>query len=320
MFKKRVLTLFAFVIVLGGCENFNSSTPATAAPTQNGYRFVPPPQPSVTQVSPHLVTVDTKQLLHAPVQVNVVSGANAVDQANKKALIQPSSTRTLNSIIIYPYQAGNIYEIYAAPMNVTDIEMQPGEQIISVAAGDTVRWELSKTLSGADSSRTEHLLIKPFEEDISTTMVITTNQRTYHLLLKSTKNTFMATVQWQYDNQGMLVNNLSGGAGGASSVENGLPSFNIADLDFSYKTELKKGNKPDWMPKAVFNDGLKTYIEFSSRLQSAPALFMKQNGSGDASVNYRIVGNYYVIDQVMTAAELMSGNGETVVEITYNKS
>jgi type IV secretion system protein VirB9 len=318
MLKKRLLTLVAFISVLNGCENFNSSVSGTT-PSQNNYRFVPPPQPAVTQVTPHLVSVDTKQLLHAPVQVNIVSGANAVDQANKKALIQPSSTRTLNSIIIYPYQAGNIYEIYAAPMNVTDIEMQPGEQIISVAAGDTVRWELSKTLSGADSSRTEHLLIKPFEEDISTTMVITTNQRTYHLLLKSTKNTFMATVQWQYDNQGMMVNNLSAG-GGASPVESGVPSFNIADLDFSYKTELKKGNKPDWMPKAVFNDGLKTYIEFSSRLQSAPALFMKQNGSGDASVNYRVVGNYYVVDQVMTAAELMSGNGETVVEITYNKS
>jgi type IV secretion system protein VirB9 len=252
--------------------------------------------------------------MHTKRSQKIIVGTPAVDNANKKAIIQPSSTSTENAIIIFPYDPGNLYQIYATPLNVTDIQFQAGEQIISIAAGDTARWQVSRTASGADSHRTEHLLIKPLEEDLDTTMVVTSNMRAYHLLLKSTKNTFMATVQWQYQEDLDQSN-----ADAPTTATSTTPPINFNNLSTNYDVYVKRGDTPDWMPKAVFNDGLKTYIEFPDRIQSAPALFIKQSGSGDAAVNYRVVGNYYVIDQVITAAELTAGNGATIVEINYKK-
>jgi len=316
----RKLLPIALLMTLTGCENFQSSSD-----NQSNYRLATPPQPKSTQFyqSPKVVSVNKKQLMHTSRNVTVVQGTNAVDQANRNATIKPTSASAMNSIIIFPYQAGDLYQIYTTPLNITDVQLQAGEQIISVAAGDTVRWEISKTVSGGDASRTEHLLIKPTAENLDTTLVITTNMRTYHILLKSTPNTFMATVQWQYDDDGMMMSGLADNTNGMPG-SNGNPaalSFNVEQLDFAYKTESTRGPVPDWMPKAVFNDGYKTYIEFPERIQSAPALFIKQSGSGDAAVNYRVVGNYYVIDQVITGAELVTKNNnisanDTVVTIT----
>lgn len=310
MIVKRLLIISLLTTLTSGCENFSSSTQAVS-PAPNYQKVVlatPKPAPTVPPASASI----PKSLPHK--KGPHVLGTTAVDEANKNAVIQPSSASTIHSIIVYPFEAGELYQIYTTPLNVTDVEFQVGEEIISVAAGDTARWQISKTLSGGgDTGSIQHLLIKPSAEGLDTTLVVTTSQRTYHMLLKSTKNTFMSTVQWQYSDTPTDED--------ASSASNDNLSLNSAALDFSYTTKLRHGDKPDWMPKAIFNDGSKTYIEFPDHIQSAPTLFIKQSGSGDAAVNYRVVGHYYVIDQVMTSAELTSGidKYQTIVEIDYKK-
>lgn len=306
----QVLLFFIFSFCLLACENFEG-------PYHGNYQPAQPAQATPISTMPKIITVDQNQLMQSKRHTKIVMGTNAVEEANKKAVVQASSASTQNAIIVFPYEPGDLYQIYTTPLNVTDVQFQPGEQIISVAAGDTVRWQISKTASGIDNNRIEHLLVKPLEEDLDTTMVATTNMRTYHVLLKSTKNTFMATVQWQYPEQPINTDLNNAQPGNTASFS--MPAINFSNLDLNYHTKVKRGDTPDWLPKAIFNDGLKTYIEFPGRIQSAPALFIKQSGSGDAAVNYRVVGNYYVVDQVITAAELTSGNGETVVEILYKK-
>ncbi len=288
----------------------------------SGYKMVSP-QPVSVQAPPTggIITASPRQLMHAHnAGCKTVTGTEAVEQANRKALVQPISSRTFNSIIVFPYQAGDLYQIYATPLNVTDLEFQPGEQIISIAAGDTMRWEISRTASGTGADLVEHVLVKPQSDDLTTTLVVTTTIRTYHLILTATKNTFMATVQWKYDNGVTTLNSAGGFTGNAGSLSQAaIPNVSLANLDFAYELKWVRGPRPDWYPKVVFNDGSKTYIEFPGNIQSAPALFIKQSGSGDAAVNYRVVDNYYVVDQVITEAELMSGNGAMVVTISSTK-
>lgn len=308
MFEIRLLVLTGLVVAT---SVFAATT--TQANYQPATQIAMPP-PAIS--TPKVVGPKSSQLLRPHYSIKTLSGTSAVQRANKKAIVLPSSAETVNSIIVYNYQPGDLYEIYGSPLNVTDVQFQPGEQIISVAAGDTMRWEISKTVSGSDSSRTEHLLIKPLDEDLNTTMVVTTNWRTYHLLLDSTHKTFMAGVEWQYANQDMMMQTADG------NVSNNNPTdipVDLSKLDFSYKLKLVRGDKPDWLPLSIFNDGTKTYIEFPQNIQSAPTLFIKQSGSGDAAVNYRVMGNYYVVDQVFTGAELVAGNGQTIVEILYGK-
>lgn len=242
----------------------------------------------------------------------ISDGQTVVERANKKALLTANPANTQQAIIIFPYSAGNIYEILTTPLNITDIQLEDNEHVISFGAGDTSRWQISRTTSGEKNSHEEHLIVKPLETDLTTSMIITTNERTYHILLKSTKNTFMAAVQWQYNQHDGL--NFTSNPDNNSDLSNNL---NPNQLDFSYKTTLLHGNKPSWYPQMVFNDGQKTYLVFPKNNQSAPALFIKKHNSDDI-VNYRVIGNKYIVDQVIGNAELSDDDSNTAIQITHS--
>jgi type IV secretory pathway VirB9-like protein len=62
----------------------------------------------------------------------------------------------LNAIQVYPFSEGVLYQVYAAPGEVTDIALEPGEQLVGsgpVASGDTVRWIVGDTESGAGAAK-----------------------------------------------------------------------------------------------------------------------------------------------------------------------
>ncbi|MDT9096864.1 TrbG/VirB9 family P-type conjugative transfer protein, partial [Escherichia coli] len=69
------------------------------------------------------------------------------------------------------------------------------------------------------------------------------------------------------------------------------------------------GDRPRWSPTRVYSDGLKTYIQFPSSqfADEAPALVELDGGSGTQMVNYRVVGDRYVVDHVIERAALISG-------------
>lgn len=117
--------------------------------------------------------------------------------ANEAARIQPVRYGFINAVQFYPFSGGALYQVYAAPGQVTDIALQPGEQLVGsgpVAAGDTVRWIIGDTESGTASSKQVHILVKPTRVDLQTNLVINTDRRTYYLELRSTPSTYMASV------------------------------------------------------------------------------------------------------------------------------
>jgi type IV secretion system protein TrbG len=237
-------------------------------------------------------------------------GKAAVAAANRKALRHPNAKEYFNSIMTFNYLPGALYKIYAAPLSITDIQFQPNEHIISIAAGDTVRWQVSKTYSGSGAGRQEHILIKPVEEELDNGLVVTTDQRTYHLMMHSTPKTYMASVTWRYPGSEDLVENFSDEI---SSDTNNILDLNR--LNFNYAVKLIKGKKPNWCPMMIFNNGSKTYIKFPASMQEAPTLFAGNNPKENQIINYRISGNYYVIDSVFSAAELR--DSQTIIQIKF---
>ena len=115
-----------------------------------------------------------------------------VTAANRAALREPSSAGYIYAVQVYPWAEGVLYRLYAAPERITDIALQPGETIVSVAAGDTVRWTVGDTTSGIGESKRVHILVKPFSAGLRTNLVIATDRRTYHLQLEITPATAMA--------------------------------------------------------------------------------------------------------------------------------
>lgn len=263
-----------------------------------------------TMVAPKINYSDNRRLV----------GTAAVDVANSKALRKPKSSGYINSIMTFDYMPGALYQVYCAPLRVTDIQLQNNEHIISVGAGDTLRWQVSKTYSGAGANRQEHLLIKPTDEGLVNTLVITTDQRTYHIMLYSTARTYMASVAWRYaDSDGLLENlgDMPQSAGASDNTGFGQ-NLDMNRLNFGYNVVLKQGKRPDWYPSMVFNDGSKTYIKFPTNMQEAPTLFVGSSTKISQIVNYRVVGNYYVVDGIYDQTQLRSGqNNPIIVQIAY---
>ena len=234
--------------------------------------------------------------------------AARVNQANAAARVQPVRNGFINSMQVYPFVEGALYQVYAAPGQVTDIALQPGEQLVGtgpVAAGDTVRWIIGDTESGAGTAKQVHILVKPTRPDLTTNLVINTNLRTYHMELRSTEKTYMASVSWQYpQDQLIALRRQNAEAQAVQPVANGI---DLTKVNFRYEVS---GDRAPWRPLRAFDDGQQVFIEFPRGIAQGemPPLFVV-GPQGDTSelVNYRVRGSYMIVDRLFAAAELRFG-------------
>ena len=247
--------------------------------------------------------------------VQTSSPSETIAKGRQSALIEPSVDGYVNAIQVYPYTEGALYRLYASPGQVSDVALQPGEELVSVSAGDTVRWVVGDTLSGSGPTSRAHVLVKPISAGIRTNLMIATDRRTYHLELESVDSGYMAALSWRYpadELAGLTARNRQAIAKDASSIERGLT---LEGLNFDYTLS---GDSPDWKPVRVFDDGRQVFIQMPEDIAATdmPPLFVLA-ASGEAElINYRVRGKYYVVDRLFRAAELRLGaKDQTVVRI-----
>ena len=84
--------------------------------------------------------------------------------------------------------------------------------------------------------------------------------------------------------------------------------------NFIYKIE---GPNLPFRPIRAFDDGSHVYIQMPAGLKTsdAPALLIAA-GSGTQMVNYRVEGNYYVVDRLFNQAILVAGVGRQQDRVT----
>ncbi len=227
-----------------------------------------------------------------------------VGAATAAATEEPDRQGFVNAVQVYPYADGMVFHAYTAPGQVTDIALQPGETLGAVASGDTVRWVIGDTTSGAGDTKRTHVLVKPFTAGLATNLVITTDRRSYHLALTSTPHTAMAALSWTYPQDDLIaLRKAADEKAAAAPVASGLA---LDDLHFDYSLS---GDQPAWRPLRAFDDGRQTFIEFPASLAvgEAPPLFIVDARGGAQLVNYRVQGRFYVVDRLFDAAELRLG-------------
>lgn len=227
--------------------------------------------------------------------------AARVKAANAAAVQEPSGDAYVGAVQVYPWAEGALYRLYTAPEQVSDIALQPGETLVSVAAGDTARWVIGDTSSGSGAARRTHILVKPSAAGLRTNLVIATDRRVYHVEVESNAGTAMAGIAWSYPEDPLLA--LRGSAGTETAV---APGVAVEALNFNYRID---GDRPPWRPLRVFDDGRQVFIEFPPSLNQgeAPPLFVTGQGGRAELVNYRVRGHYYVVDRLFAAAELRLG-------------
>ncbi|UHH10136.1 P-type conjugative transfer protein TrbG [Luteimonas fraxinea] len=236
-----------------------------------------------------------------------------VSKANAEARIAPTREGYVNAIQVWPYTDGALYQVYAAPGRVTVVSLQPGEELVTVAAGDTVRWIVGDTSSGSGDELRINVLVKPIRSGLKTNLVITTSRRTYLLELTSTERAWMASVSWDYPRDRMLALQRQAQAAQATApVDTGL---SLEKIRFRYAIS---GSNPPWKPLRAFDDGEKVYIQFPPGIAQGelPPLFVIGAQGDGQLVNYRFRSPYYIVDRLFGAAELrLGGDGGDVVRI-----
>ena len=216
----------------------------------------------------------------------------------------PTREGYLNAIQVWPYSEGALYQVYASPGRVTDIMLQEGEELISVSAGDTVRWIVGDTTSASGVAQRVHVLVKPVRSNLKTNLVITTSRRIYLLELTATEQTWMASASWEYPRDRLTaLKTQAQRAEAAAPVAQGIA---LERLAFRYDVT---GDTPSWRPLRAFDDGERVYIQFPAGIAQGelPPLFVVGAGGDAELVNYRYRAPYYIVDRLFGAAELRLG-------------
>lgn len=250
------------------------------------------------------------------------SPSEVIADANRKAALGPDRDGYVNAIMTYDFADGALFQVYAAPLRLTTIELQAGEKIVGKpAAGDTVRWVMGVGRSGSGPNEQQHLYIKPTRAGLSTTMVVTTDRRTYYLELHSFDDTYLAAVRWRYPQDEIAEIQSASARDEALARATTATNINLEALNFSYRVSVEKG-KPSWTPLQVFDDGRKTFIRFPVTVlnREAPALFVLSAGNDVQIVNYRMKNDYYVVDRLIDRAELRVGQqDQEIVRIARDR-
>ncbi|MBR0947024.1 MULTISPECIES: P-type conjugative transfer protein TrbG [Bradyrhizobium] len=284
--------------VLGGC--------ATYIPPEISYDTEVPPLPATP-----VALDDRLRPLHVPPLWKPALGGKSagkeeaepvsrVEMANNAARVEPRKRGYFNAAQIYAYSPGALYQIYAAPGQITDIALEEGEQLTGsgpIAAGDTVRWVVGDTESGSGDTRRVHVLVKPTRASIETNLVVNTDRRTYLIELRSRERPYMPSVAWYYPETARE-------RWRPVALKPALP--NPAQRISRYAIE---GDSPPWRPLAAYDDGRKVYVEFPQGIVQGemPPLFVIGPDGKTELVNYRADGNVLIVDRLFAAAELRLG-------------
>ncbi|MDI9818646.1 MULTISPECIES: P-type conjugative transfer protein TrbG [unclassified Legionella] len=224
--------------------------------------------------------------------------------------------------VSFIYGSGQI-RVVCAPLQVCDIALQPGEQFNDMNVGDP-RFVVEPSITGSGSSQQIHLLIKPKDVGLDSSMVVTTDRRTYHFRLKSDRTEFMPYISFTYPDEAKAKWQLIQHMQAERRKMDTLPETHeyLGDLNFNYKVQGNSRLKP----VRVYNNGVKTIIEMPKAMaqNDAPALLvLRSKGlfgkSESVMVNYRVQGCRYIVDGVFDKAILIIGSGAYQEKITITR-
>ena len=257
-----------------------------------------------------------------PPSIRLVSPAVAALNSKEQAGIALSRRWANRNVMPHAGEDGYVRFLFGAtlptvicaPLQICNLALQPGEIVNNVNLGDSVRWKVTPSVSGSAATQTTHLIIKPTDAGLISSLDIETNRRTYAVKLVSTQSSWMPLVAFNYpdDAQSQWQAYQQTVAFGAAATT--LPTGeNVARLQFL----CISGDSANWSPIRAYTDGAKTYIEFPSSIsfQAAPALVALANDGSWFSqpstqvVNYRVLGNRFVVDAALDRAALISGVG-----------
>ncbi|MDR2019470.1 MAG: TrbG/VirB9 family P-type conjugative transfer protein [Treponema sp.] len=237
-------------------------------------------------------------------------GAAAAAESARAALQVP--LKYVNGMMYYPWDETFVYEIHTMPYRTTDIQLEPGEQVLEMPfLSEEKVWEIGAGVSRSNGQDVQHFFVKPSYANLTTSMIIITDRRVYHILLKSFKDAFMVMVQWEYPPSMPFTVKTEAMNRRIRELSDDSLSVNPEFLSFDYKMSYSLFRKPVWLPRRVYDDGRKTYIELDEKMLhiESPVIFNRRN----ERINYRVKKNLVIIDELIEKITVRRGKEKIIV-------
>jgi type IV secretion system protein TrbG len=280
--------LFVSALVIAGCATQSTPNPIPYVPV------------SVTNPPPKPIDVGPDPIAQLPAEVR-----SAIEQDKQPVLRQGITT-------IYPYDDHGQPTVNCQILRVTEIVLAPDETAKpdDVGIGDSERWSIKVTAN--------RVLVKPKEPGIATDLVVVTNQRSYHFMLR-TRTPYQTQISFYYPDEIRAAEAHHRDLIRQAIAQASEPKSSSKPLNFDYTI---KGPPVPWKPILAFDDGDHFYLEFPQNIAGTdmPTLMSRQ-GEQQETVNYEVRGQYYVADRLLPSAVLTSGTGANrqAVQITASR-
>ena len=218
------------------------------------------------------------------------------------ALVSPRKLANNDKISTLTYKKDHIYTYTGIYNQYSFIRFSSDEKIIGGAyINNPGTWSITVTGKGQNS-----LFIYPIAKAKSTTnMTIITSKRTYYFILEA-KNTkelsdpdLVFETRFIYpetDTSDFTIIETAGKTDNIDFSEPGKYNFN-----YTYSGSNKIA------PLRIFDDGDFTYFEFAAKNTELPAIFYVDSDGYEGLINYRVEGNYVIVERVNAIFTLRHG-------------
>ena len=218
-----------------------------------------------------------------------VSGANALQY--------PRATSGDSRIKLINYNPNGVHVYTGYYGYQSSIVFDSEEEVGTISMGDSTAWQLIP--------QNNRLFLKPIEEKATTNVTIITNMRVYHFEFHAEEAESIDDPRISYEVHFVypeLVSGITSGFGGGSTGYAPDPA-SPEGLNFEYLVAGSDKIKPI----RVFDNGQFTYMEFEAINTNLPAAFLVDSEGYESMINFRITGNYMVIERVDARFTLRHG-------------
>ena len=210
-----------------------------------------------------------------------------------------------NRLRVMTYHPNGIHHYIGFYDYQASILLENGETVQTLSMGDTTSWQIVP--SG------NRIFLKPIAsnpKEATTNMLLVTNKRVYHFILEG------AEVGEEGINDPNLVFE-------TKFVYPNMDNESLRQFNKQKGPDLSEPEKYNFnytisgaetiAPLRIFDDGEFTFFQFKDINANIPAFFLVNSDATEALVNYRVTGDYVVIERVTSQFTLRHGQEVTCV-------
>lgn len=229
-----------------------------------------------------------------------VTHAYALKEAKPMAI-----DKRLGVLVYNPYDVHKFTGYYGYQSSIIFAE---DEVIETMSMGDSIPWQMVPNGN--------RLFLKPIEQDATTNLTLITNKHTYYFELHAEEANSINQQGLMFAVKFLYPDEYDAGATSTISSSAGIAVPDLSDKSL-YNFEYSISGPNAFAPTKIFDNGRFTYFEFAEKAVELPGIFYVTNSGNEGLVNYRMVGNYVVVESVRERFSLRQGREVVCV---YNET